>query len=159
IPCNLNALVSEVVRDMRGPGRYNLYMELGEHPFVLGDPVSLRRIVENLVTNAIESLESLPGNVTVTTALTGPEDERLRVTVTDTGKGMTEDQKSQVFNDFYTTKETGTGLGLSIVRRLVMDMDGKIQVESRVGQGSSFHVDLPAFNPDEELRGSSENGI
>ncbi len=159
IPCNLNTLVSEVVRDMRGPGRYNLYMELGEHPFVLGDPVSLRRIVENLVTNGIESLESLPGSVTVSTALTGAEDERLRLTVTDTGKGMTEAQKSQVFNDFYTTKETGTGLGLSIVRRLVMDMDGNIQVESQMEQGSSFHVDLPAFDRDEELRASSGNGI
>ncbi len=157
IPCDVNTIVTGIVRDLRARGRYSLNVELGEQPFVLGDPVSLRRIVENLVTNGIESLESHQGSVTVSTALIPAEEGRpgVRITVTDTGRGMTEDLKSKVFDDFYSTKETGTGLGLSIVRRLIMDMDGSIQFESRVGAGSSFQLDLPGVHPDEESRSGS----
>ena len=113
---------------------------------VLGDPVSLRRVLENLVSNAIDSLETRAGQVIVSTALVSDKSDepRIRITVADTGAGMSEEQLSRIFDDFFTTKEMGTGLGLSIVRRLVMDLDGTIRVESEKGKGSRFHVDLPA---------------
>jgi signal transduction histidine kinase len=68
----------------------------------------------------------------------------VRVTVADTGRGISADQVKRIFDDFYTTKEHGTGLGLSIVRRLVMDLHGTIAVESQPGQGTRMIVDIPA---------------
>jgi signal transduction histidine kinase len=56
---------------------------------------------------------------------------------------MTRDEAGKIFNDFYTTKERGTGLGLSIVRRLVMDLRGKIAVESEPGKGTRMILDIP----------------
>ena len=62
----------------------------------------------------------------------------------DTGRGMTADEAGRIFTDFYTTKEHGTGLGLSIVRRLVMDLDGMVGLESAPGKGTRFTIDIPA---------------
>jgi signal transduction histidine kinase len=123
-------------------------MILRDGAVVLGDPVSLRRVIENLVGNAIDSLESRPGSVTISTALVSEVADRpkVRIMVDDTGIGMNEEQQEKIFKDFYTTKEDGTGLGLSIVRRLVMDLDGSIHVESEQGKGSRFVVELPGVS-------------
>jgi signal transduction histidine kinase len=141
--CDVNVTVRQVVSDFRGTVR--LAVDLADGAVVLGDPVSLRRVIENLVDNAIDSLERGPGSVTVSTEVVRGEDDRktVRLTVADTGVGMNGEQRERVFDDFYTTKEDGTGLGLSIVRRLVMDLDGSVRVESEEGRGSRFIVDLP----------------
>jgi len=65
------------------------------------------------------------------------------VVVADTGKGMTKEELNRAFDDFYTTKPGGTGLGLSIVRRLVLDANGALRVETQPGAGSTFIVELP----------------
>ena len=67
----------------------------------------------------------------------------VRVTVADNGRGMSSDEVSRIFDDFYTTKEGGTGLGLSIVRRLAMDLSGTVSVESAPGKGTRMSVDIP----------------
>ncbi len=114
-------------------------------PPVHADPVALRRILENLVVNAVESLEGGQGTVRITTRLDrGDDGPIVRVTVSDTGRGMDAAERARIFDDFYTTKPHGTGLGLSIVRRLVNDLGGRITVESEPGRGSSFTVELPA---------------
>ncbi len=111
---------------------------------MLGDPVALRRILENLVVNALESLDDAGGRVLIATRVERGEDgARVVVEVADTGRGMDEAQRARIFEDFYTTKARGTGLGLSIVRRLVSDLGGRIEVESAVGQGTRFRVELP----------------
>jgi signal transduction histidine kinase len=144
-PCDINEIVQRAVKDLQGSDRVNLQTNLGDRAVVLGDPVALRRIVENLIDNAIDSLESQPGSVTISTALVLGEagQPKVRITVADTGVGMSEEERAKVFDDFYTTKEGGTGLGLSIVRRLVMDLDGSIHVESEEAKGSRFIIDLP----------------
>jgi len=152
-PIDVNEIARQLVMDLQGSGHVDLRMNLGDGIVVLGDPVALRRILENLVSNAIDSLGSRPGRVTISTALVSGEGDRsrVRITVSDTGIGMSEEQRAKVFDDFYTTKDGGTGLGLSIVRRLVMDLDGSINVESVEGKGSRFIIDLPgsgAARPD-----------
>ncbi len=103
----------------------------------------LRRVIENLLSNAVDSLDGKNGTVTVTT-------ERgnglVRIAVSDTGRGMSKAELDRAFNDFYTTKPGGTGLGLSIVRRLVLDSNGSLQVESEPGQGSKFIVEIPILS-------------
>jgi len=144
-PCGVNSIIRQVMAD-RDSGRAEMGMTLCEGAAVLADPLSLRRILENLVDNAVDSIASPPGKVTVSTEIiardTG-EHPVLRITVADTGTGMSEEQRARVFDDFYTTKKNGTGLGLSIVRRLVMDLDGSIRVDSEMGGGSRFIIDLP----------------
>lgn len=141
--CDVNEILRRIATDVRGSSHIQMHLDLADGMFVMGDEVSLRRIFENLITNAVDSFQSRPGTVSITSAR-ATEDERVRVAVTDTGSGMNEEQRSKIFNDFYTTKEQGTGLGLSIVRRLVMDLDGSVRAESEPGVGSRFIVELPA---------------
>ena len=68
----------------------------------------------------------------------------MRVTVADTGCGMSEEETAKIFTDFYTTKPVGTGLGLSIVRRLVLDLRGTVRVTSEPGVGTRVMVEIPA---------------
>ena len=146
-PCDVNEIVQRVVSDLRSSEQvFELHSTLCDEAIVQGDPVSLRRIIENLVDNAIDSLGMQPGSVVVSTSLESGESDLpiVQIAVTDTGEGMSDEQRTRVFEDFYTTKKDGTGLGLSIVRRLVMDLEGSVRVESASGKGSRFIVDLPA---------------
>ena len=144
--CDLNALVTDVVRAARGHDHVELETELANLPPVVGDPLAFRRILENLIANAVDSLHSTPGRITVSTQLVDRNDDlaAIRVTVADTGRGMPADETARIFDDFYTTKEGGTGLGLSIVRRLVMDLHGTLGVESAPGRGTRITIDVPA---------------
>ena len=145
-PCDLNVLIADVASAAQARERVEVETDLaGNLPAVIGDPIAFRRILENLVANAVDSLESKPGRVTISTASTQRDDEPVvRMTVADTGRGMTAGEAGKIFNDFYTTKEGGTGLGLSIVRRLVMDVQGTIGVESAPGRGTRITIEIPA---------------
>jgi two-component system, NtrC family, nitrogen regulation sensor histidine kinase NtrY len=140
--CDVNAVVRETVKRVGETGQADLRLELGEalRP-VRTDPLVLRRILENLIGNAVDSLAARAGNVTVSTGANGAAG--VRITVADTGKGMTQAELNRAFDDFYTTKPGGTGLGLSIVRRLVLDANGTLRVETEPGAGSRFIVELP----------------
>jgi signal transduction histidine kinase len=142
--CDVNALIADVVR-AQGREQIEFTTDLADVPHILGDPIALRRILENLTANAVDSLASRQGRITVSTRMVGREREPMmvRITVADSGRGMSADESKRIFDDFYTTKEGGTGLGLSIVRRLVMDLGGTIAVESEPGQGTRMIVDIP----------------
>jgi len=144
--CDLNALIDDVVRAAQGHEQAEVGVELTNLPPVVGDPLAFRRILENLIANAVDSLDSHPGRITVQVTVVGGAGEPpiVRMTVADTGRGMSADEAKRIFDDFYTTKEGGTGLGLSIVRRLVMDLHGTINVESAPGTGTRMIVDIPA---------------
>lgn len=141
--CDLNPLVEEVLRNLTVEGTVLRTKLTPGLPPVLGDGLMLRRILENLVGNAVDSLASRPeGTVTVTTEPAAAA--RVRISVADTGSGMTRQELDQAFDDFYTTKPQGTGLGLSIVRRLILDLNGTLKVETEPGAGTRFVVELPA---------------
>jgi signal transduction histidine kinase len=145
--CDLNALVTDVVRAARGHEHIEFNTDLtAPLPRVVGDAIAFRRILENLTANAVDSLQSKPGRITISTQVVARNNEppTIRVTVADSGRGMTREEAGKIFNDFYTTKEGGTGLGLSIVRRLVMDLHGTVGVESEPGKGTRVTVEMPA---------------
>jgi len=132
--------VNAVVRETIGASwavRTNLAEGL---PPVSADALVLRRVIENLVSNALDSFDGKAGTVTVSTE--GGKGV-VRIAVSDTGRGMSKAELDRAFNDFYTTKAGGTGLGLSIVRRLVLDSNGSLDVESEPGKGSKFVVEIP----------------
>jgi PAS domain S-box-containing protein len=111
----------------------------------LGDPHRIQQILNNLVHNAIKFTE----NGSISLILSAKIGRPLVIEVTDTGCGLSEDQIARMFNSFeqadgsITRRFGGTGLGLSIVKDLVRLMDGTIDVESDVDQGTTFRVTLP----------------
>jgi len=141
--------VSAVTHDVVGQlpaGAAEVSLQLADElPQVKIDPLGLRRILENLVTNAVDALGGQSGTVTVSTARVSDAGRAngIRIVVEDTGSGMTQQELERAFQDFYSTKPGGTGLGLSIVRRLVTDAGGRLRVETSPGAGSRFIVDLP----------------
>lgn len=144
--CNVNVVLDRVLRESAAAADDRVSLEAGENlPRVPADPLALRRVVENLVINAIESLGEQGGAVVVRSGLDGDAGERrVVIAVSDTGAGMPAETVEHVFDDFFTTKERGTGLGLSIVRRLVTDMGGRIRVHSEPGRGTTFTIELAA---------------
>ena len=93
-----------------------------------------------MVSNALDATGRLSGGVTVTTQLAG---DAVRITIADTGRGMSPDELQSAFSDFFTTKPNGTGLGLSIVRRLVRDVHGAIRVDTAPGTGTRVTLTFP----------------
>jgi signal transduction histidine kinase len=143
IAVDVNAVVREAVAATAIGATGTVTMRLAPAlPRVEGDPVVLRRIMDNLLRNGIESLDGKGGGVTVTTA--GARGDGVHIVIADTGRGMDQDGIANAFADFYTTKPDGTGLGLSVVRRLVSDLGGNVQIASTPGVGTSVTVELPA---------------
>jgi signal transduction histidine kinase len=146
--CDVNTVVREVTAGARRSVDVELDLRIGEGIVAINtDPLVLRRILENLVRNAMDSLEGVPGRVTVTAAPMDGAHRGVRITVGDTGKGMTQEELDHAFDDFYTTKASGTGLGLSIVRRLVADLGGALRVTTAPGEGTTFTIELTELTP------------
>lgn len=141
-PCDVNAVARAVASNAMPPRSAALVLDLADPlPPARADALVLRRILENLVTNACDALDGRGGTVTIKTApASGGGTE---ITVADTGSGMTRDQLNRAFDDFFTTKTGGTGLGLSIVRRFVADLGGALRVETEPGAGTRVMVTIP----------------
>jgi signal transduction histidine kinase len=103
------------------------------------DATQLQQVLVNLVKNAMQAMTK--GGIL--TLQTGETPESVWVSVTDTGGGIPEEQMRRIFEPFYTTKKKGTGLGLMIVQRIVRAHEGRIELESHVGRGTTFRVWLP----------------
>jgi two-component system NtrC family sensor kinase len=107
------------------------------------DADKIQEVVLNLVLNAIAAIKE-KGIVRVTLGKEGERD--LEITIADSGSGIKPDQLDQIFKPFFTTKKRGTGLGLSICRRIVEAHGGRIDVLSRLEEGTEFHISMPVFN-------------
>ena len=110
---------------------------------IQADPDQLRRALGNLVLNALDAMPE-GGTLLVRTAL---HDWGVRLEISDSGQGLTEEECQRLFTPYYTTKQHGTGLGLAIVQSVVSDHHGKISVSSASGRGTTFTIDLPASQP------------
>jgi len=109
-------------------------------PALLVDPGALRRMVQNLVRNALESGEDGPAQVAVTVDADADE---ILIAVADDGRGLAPEERERIFAPYYTTRAEGTGLGLAIVRRLAADAGGDVRVASEPGRGSTFTLAFP----------------
>jgi signal transduction histidine kinase len=157
-PASLNDILSQVLElfesqvDTQGikiSREYDLDL-----PFCMADRKRLHRCFSNLVSNAFQAMPS-GGELTVRTrripamifpdaGLPDPRPEpAIQITIADTGQGISADRLSRIFDPFYTTKEKGLGLGMAIAHRIVEDHRGTIDVQSKVGLGSTFTVCIP----------------
>jgi two-component system NtrC family sensor kinase len=111
-----------------------------ELPPVLADFGQLRQAFVNVVMNACEAM-GRGGRLEIATRTS---DGTIEVVIADTGPGIPPEQLRKIFDPFFTTKEKGTGLGLSVVYGIVERHGGSIDVDSRVGEGTTFTFRLPA---------------
>ena len=141
-PVDVNRAIQDTVESMRSlaeTGGLTLESDLSPHPlFVEGDLFALGRVYRNLIVNAIEAT-SPGGSITVTTEDLTP---RARITVSDTGLGISPDRLGAIFENFSTTKRRGLGLGLAISRKIVEQLGGTISVTSRVEEGTTFVIEF-----------------
>jgi two-component system, NtrC family, sensor kinase len=123
-------------------------------PAVLGDSGQLQQALLNLLLNAEQAMRARSVRRIRVGARRVPEADAIELFIADTGHGIPEENLRRIFDPFFTTREVGegTGLGLSICYGIVRDHGGQISVESRVGQGTTFKVLLPARTHDEHLR-------
>jgi signal transduction histidine kinase len=146
-PCELAALAGEVLDLLSAvtPPGVAVHREFAtDVPRALADPIEVRRVVLNLVTNAWQALGDRTGSVTVRTG--AAEGRRLEawLEVEDDGCGMSPDASARVFEPLFSTREHGSGLGLPIVQRIVDRLGGRVEVWSEPGRGARFRVSLPA---------------
>lgn len=131
----------------------------------ISDPLRLRQIVNNLLSNAVKFTQQ--GEITLTARY---DSSKLTIAIADTGKGMAAEDRERIFQEFTRLSgaqgEEGFGLGLSIVKKLVALLEGTIDVQSKLGEGSCFTVALPLYpvgesipesQPITESQSSSEN--
>lgn len=110
---------------------------------VSGDPEYLKTCFSNIMINAVQAM---PEGGVLTVAL-HRDRSSLTIDFSDTGEGMTPEMCEQIFEPYFSTKETGIGLGLALTRKIIAEHGGEIKVTSRPGEGTSFHVTLPVDPP------------
>ncbi|MDB9524482.1 sensor histidine kinase [Oscillatoria sp. CS-180] len=153
-PVSIGILIREMIEDGLKPladeKELELSIEVSQLPeLLITDPLRVQQLLTNLVGNAIRYTET--GSIQVIARLIN--DNTWEIRVSDTGIGIEEDARSQIFDPYARsnsqTKEiAGTGLGLAIVQRIIHLMNGKIELLSEVGRGSTFTVTLPLIRPE-----------
>jgi signal transduction histidine kinase/CheY-like chemotaxis protein len=158
---NLWQVLNETVSLISSGIPHNIYLKDNSEDTglqVLADPTQLFRVFLNLLTNSMQAMEKDGGVIKIDSFASSGEslkssltldilaDTYIMVTITDTGHGMDESLLTRIFEPFFTTREVGkgTGLGLSVVHGIVSEMGGEITVSSKVGEGTTFKVYLPA---------------
>jgi two-component system sensor histidine kinase PilS (NtrC family) len=142
---DLSELIRETVSLIKhGPDvleSHDISAELPDSQMVISaDAAQLKQIFWNLSRNA---LQAMPGGGKLTIGLESQPNQRVRIKIADTGKGMSQDQVEKLFEPFSESTTGGTGLGLSIVYQIVKDHNGAINVRSKEGSGTTITIDLP----------------
>jgi signal transduction histidine kinase len=148
-PISGSAIVREVVKGVESIAAQSgvtLHGEVSEDPcMLLGDPVQLKRAIQNVIVNAVQAAAEKKGSVTVTCT---QKEFYVDVRVEDTGGGITPAQMAKIFEPYFTTRQgkSGTGLGLYITKKVVEDHHGSIKVDSTPDVGTTFTVRLPLIS-------------
>jgi two-component system, sporulation sensor kinase E len=139
----VNDLIEETARFLQpelDQQRVELKLELRrDTPALLLDATQMKQAFHNLIRNGIQAMPQ-GGKMTVSSVF---NDFEVRISFTDTGKGISAEAMSSLFQPFFTTKKTGTGLGLLIVRRIIREHGGEIDIGSTAGQGTRVTLLLP----------------
>ena len=145
--CDLNAVAAEVLADLEGQiGREGGAVEIGPLPKIEADPVQLRQLLQNLISNALKFHHpDRPPRISVSAR--GLDGERVALAVADNGIGFKTKFAERIFQPFRRLhgqgRYAGTGMGLAIVRKIAERHGGEVRVESVLGEGSAFTVVLP----------------
>jgi PAS domain S-box-containing protein len=153
----VSAVVDETLNLLSSmiPPNINIVTELKKHSdFVLADRIELQQIILNLTINSLHSMQtevqdSGEVKVSVNHVIKDSHDHFVELAISDTGCGMTQEVLEKIFEPFFTTKAPGkgTGFGLCVVRTIIKDLNGTIDVKSKLGEGTTFTILIPAADP------------
>ncbi len=145
---NINQVLTECIElqspaaDERGIA---LMSDLDEMPPIPADADGLQQAFTNLLTNAMDTVENENGIITIASHYDSMN-RNVIVRVQDNGRGIPPEQRSNIFEPFWSSKgQGGTGLGLTVTRKIIAEHQGRIQYQSSVGEGTTFTVTLPAM--------------
>ncbi|MEM0385568.1 MAG: ATP-binding protein [Nitrososphaeria archaeon] len=137
---HLPSLIEKTLTRINIPKNVSIHKETDAAvEYTVCDEVLLERVLYNLILNAIQAMPN-GGLLTIKCV---KEDSFVSINVIDTGTGIPENILQKIFTPFFTTKAKGQGLGLAICKRFVDILEGKIEVKSEVGKGSTFTVKIP----------------
>jgi PAS domain S-box-containing protein len=140
IDTNIGELVDNTLSTIGIPGNVRVFREIGDDfPRLMIDPEMIKRVLTNLVTNAIQAMPD-GGELRIVASRTG---DATLISIQDTGVGIAQEGLGKMWTPLFTTKAKGSGLGLKVCRRLVQAHDGDIIVQSELGKGSTFSIKLP----------------
>jgi PAS domain S-box-containing protein len=148
-PLSVPELVQGVRKRFPVPASVQLLLNLPAGlPLIVADPRHMDKLLDNLVINAIQAMES-GGTLTISAQPSALEygQPAVCIRVQDTGTGIRSENLNKIFDPLFTTKTSGIGLGLAVCRKLAEANRGRIEVESEVGKGSTFNLVLPAYVP------------
>lgn len=146
---SINDLIEEVIGLTEQRAKYAkviLSARLAHNlPAIEASPAEMQQVFLNLINNAVDAMEKEGGAITVTSRRF---ENKIVIEVTDTGQGIPSANLERVFDPFFTTKPVGkgTGLGLSICYGIIKKMGGEISVQSAMGEGTTFRIELPVGN-------------
>jgi PAS domain S-box-containing protein len=145
---NLNAITESCLRLVDNQIRRTADVKADldpDLPTIVGNSQKLQQVILNILINASQAIEQSRGMIKVSSRR---EDGEVIIRIKDNGKGMDEKTIGQIFDPFFTTKRNkgGTGLGLSIAYGIIKEHQGRIEVVSEVGAGTSFYIHLPLAN-------------
>jgi signal transduction histidine kinase len=142
---DLNEIIGEMTGLLKAEAdRYSITIdsELDAHiPKFLANRVQLQQVLLNLMLNAIEAMKDTGGELTIRAR--ADEDDRLRVSISDTGVGLPPESAERIFAPFHTTKPQGTGMGLTITRSIIESYGGRVWASANPGAGATFSFTLP----------------
>lgn len=166
-------LVDEILRLLKStlPANVRIVTRFDpKTPKVFADPTQLHQVLVNLATNAWQAMESRPGQIDITVSAVKLPSKKVigvdlhpgsyaHIQISDTGKGMDEHTAERVFEPFFTTKVRGqgTGLGLSVAHSIIGSHGGAITFHTSPGQGTTFHIYLPASGEVQVKNDGAEN--
>lgn len=145
VPNNMRDLVEKTMALYEGRmDNVKVAVDIPAHlPLVLMDSLQMKRVLVNLLDNALEALAGEPiQELSLRCELTRDE-TMVRLTITDTGRGIASDDRERLFTPYFSTRKNGTGLGLAISSRIVADHGGYIGVEANSPRGTRFVLELP----------------
>lgn len=147
---NLYNLVANILQTVSRQNDITISVFVDASLNFISDMAMIRRILTNLIVNAIQAMPN-GGKLTLTSFL---KNDKVIITVEDTGVGIPDDVKPKIFSPMLTTKAKGQGLGLSVVKRLTEAIGGTVSFESQIGKGTKFTISLPS-NPKSSLEPES----
>ncbi|THB70264.1 MAG: PAS domain-containing sensor histidine kinase [Desulfovibrio sp.] len=173
VPFQLSLIIKECLK-LLGPSLPSsldiTFDNRADNDLILADPTMVHQVIMNLCTNAAHAMEEQGGKLSIAVGQENLDEPRpgplstlrpgafVRLSVTDTGCGISQKDLERIFDPFFTTKQdsVGTGLGLAVVQTIVTGLGGGMRVTSEPGQGSCFEVLLPQCDPG--LLGAAANG-
>ena len=143
-------LIEDVTRLYLHQSNDNISVEVA-HDLPQGTQISVdgdefKRVLLNLINNALEAMNEKGGTLTLSTAyLSDPEEPSVKIILEDTGCGITPEAQARLFEPYFTTRTSGTGLGLAIVKKTIDSYDGIITISSEWGKGTTVTIQLPSI--------------